>query len=45
VPAVQALLERTRAGMLISTAIALVRRGLMSSVPATPSHSAFPACD
>ena len=44
-PAVQALLERTRAGLLISTAIAVVRRALVSSVPATPSHSVFPACD
>ena len=44
-PAVQALLERTRAGLLITAAIALVRRALVSSVTATPSHSAFPACD
>ena len=44
-PAVQALLERARAGLLIAAAIAVVWRALVFSVPATPSHSVSPACD
>ena len=44
-PAVQGLLERKRAGVLILAASAVVRRALVSSVPATPSHSVSLACD
>ena len=44
-PAVQALLEHTRAGLLISAAIAVVWRAVVSSVPATPSHSVSLAFD
>ncbi len=44
-PAVQALLARTRAGLLIFAAIAVLRRVVVSSLPATSSHSLSLACD
>jgi hypothetical protein len=44
-PTVQALLARTRAGLLIFAAIAVVRRVVVSSLPATSSHSLSLACD
>jgi len=44
-PAVQALLARTRASLLIFAAIAVVRRVVVSSLPATSSHSLSFACD
>jgi hypothetical protein len=44
-PAVQALLERIRAGLLIFAAIAVVQRAVVSSVPATSSYSVSLACD
>jgi hypothetical protein len=44
-PTVPALLARTRAGLLIFAAIAVVRRVVVSSLPATSSHSVSLACD
>jgi hypothetical protein len=44
-PAVQALLARTRARLLIFAAIAVVRRAAVSSAPATSLHSVSLACD